>query len=95
MKKRKEKNSPPSSKTFFKFFCKGFDFKHLCDDWREGSTGKKPLTSRCCPDVQNQPLSMKVKVTVFCRIVSNGHFVVFDILSSVLVKESVGSKVLV
>ena len=32
------------------FFCKGFDFKHLCDDWREGPIGKKPLTSRCCPD---------------------------------------------
>ena len=44
------------------FFCKEFDFKHLCDDWREGPTGKKPLTSRCCPDVQNQPRSMKVKV---------------------------------
>ena len=61
------------------FFCKTFDFKHLCDDWREGPTGKKPLTSRCCPDVQNQPRSMKVKVTVFCGNVSNGHFVVFDI----------------
>ena len=32
------------------FFCKAFDFKHLCDNWREGPTGKKPLTSRCCPD---------------------------------------------
>ena len=32
------------------FFCKTFDFKHLCDDWREGPIGKKPLTSRCCPD---------------------------------------------
>ena len=79
----------------FYFSAKGFDFKHLCDDWREGPTGKKPLTSRCCPDVQNQPRSMKVKVTVFCGNVSNGHFVVFDILSSVLDKESVGSKVLV
>ena len=32
------------------FFCKTFDFKHLCDNWREGPIGKKPLTSRCCPD---------------------------------------------
>ena len=27
------------------------EFKHLCDDWREGSICKKPLTSRCRPDV--------------------------------------------
>ena len=31
-------------------FLQDFDFKHLCDNWREGPTGKKPLTSRCCPD---------------------------------------------
>ena len=49
------------------FFCKGFDFKHLYDDWREGPTGKKPLTSRCCPDVQKQPRSMKVKVESLFR----------------------------
>ena len=24
------------------FFCKTFDFKDLCDDWREGPIGKKP-----------------------------------------------------
>ena len=35
------------------------------------------------------------KATVFCGIVNNGLFVVFDILSSVLDKESVDSKVLV
>ena len=51
----------------FYFSARGFDFKHLCDDWREDSTGKKPLTSRCCPDVQNQPRSMKVKVESLFR----------------------------
>ena len=35
-------------------FLQDFDFKHLCDNWREGPTGKKPLTSRCCPDGKNQ-----------------------------------------
>ena len=49
------------------FFCKTFDFKHLCDDWRKGPIGKKPLTSRCCPDMQNQPRSMKVKVDSLFR----------------------------
>ena len=37
-------------------FLQDFDFKHLCDNWREGPTGKKPLTSRCCPDGKSQVL---------------------------------------
>ena len=39
-----------SGRETFIFLQGGFDFKHLCDDWREGPIGKKPLTSRCCPD---------------------------------------------
>ena len=48
-------------------FLQGVWFQTLCDDWREGPTGKKPLTSRCCPDMQNQPRSMKVKVDSLFR----------------------------
>ena len=41
------------------------EFKHLCDDWREGSIGKKPLTSRCRPDVKKQRFYCCIQIDHF------------------------------
>ena len=72
------------------------EFKHLCDDWREGSIGKKPLTSRCRPDEKKQRFDCCIQIALFhfssCRF--SFLCLCFVVFASVLGIDSVELKVL-